>query len=58
MKNTEMKKRIIELEDDNNFLEFDNNRLTNLSTGRAHWMIGLWIAVICELLIIAYHQCP
>ena len=57
MKNTEMKERIKELEDDNNFLEFDNNRLTNLSTGRAHWVIGLWTVVIIETLILVFHEC-
>lgn len=51
MKNTDMKKRIIELEEDNNFLEFESNRMTRLSTGRAHWMIFQWIVIIVLALI-------
>lgn len=41
MKNTEMKKRILELEDENSFLEFENTRLSNLASGRGDWMLFL-----------------
>jgi cell division septum initiation protein DivIVA len=49
-----LKDEIKELDEELDFYKFDNNRLSKKVSSYEHWMIGLWILVIAQALIIIF----